>query len=180
MKGPIVTQKNKQENRQLQNKDLAGEHKLGDVGQLLLAFIFTVIWIADTFIFKYTTQLNEYIPNNIRLPAAILFLSASACMAIKGLSVVFGKNKKHTKVIRKNIFSIIRHPIYMSEILLYFGLLLLSISLAALLIWVLTIIFLHYIAKYEEILCIERYGDEYIRYMKDVPMWIPRLWNKGE
>jgi len=78
-------------------------------------------------------------------------------------------------VIRKGVFRVIRHPIYMSEILLYLGLLFFSTSLAAVGVWIIGIAFFHYISRHEEELLLERFGDEYRQYMKDVPMYIPRL-----
>jgi len=167
-----------QTERQLRRNDLAGEYKYGDAGQLMIACSFAIIWISDTFIFGYTTFLNQIVPNTIRLPLGIIFLLISGYMAKKGMSIVFGKQREHPDVIRENIFGVIRHPIYMSEIILYFSLLLLSLSLAAALIWIIAIIFLHLIARYEEKLCIKHYGEAYIRYMLDVPMWIPRFWKK--
>jgi len=161
-----------------QRDDLAGEHKYGDAGQLAIAFIFVIIWLCDTFILQYTTFLNKNLPNSIRLPLGIMFLSLSAFLASKGLSIVFGEKRQYPSVIRNSVFGVIRHPIYLSEILLYFGLLMLSLSLAATFILGIAILFLHYIAKYEEKLCLGRYGDEYRRYMRDVPMWIPRFWKR--
>jgi protein-S-isoprenylcysteine O-methyltransferase Ste14 len=163
-----------------QRSDLAGEHKYGDAGQLAIAFIFVITWICDTFILHYTTFLNKNIPNSIRFSLGIVFLSLSAFLATKGLSIVFGEKRQNPGVIRKSAFGIIRHPIYLSEILLYLGLLMLSLSLAAALILGIAILFLHYIAKYEETLCLMRYGEEYKRYMRDVPMLVPRFWKRQE
>ena len=169
---------NEQKDQTHQRSDLAGEHKYGDAGQFAIAFVFVMIWICDSFIFQYTTFLNRSIPNSIRLPLGIVFLTVSAFLAGKGLSIVFGETRENPGVIRKSVFGVIRHPIYLSEILLYLGLLMLSLSLAAALIWVIAILFLHYIATYEEMLCLARYGDEYSRYMRDVPMWVPRIWKR--
>jgi protein-S-isoprenylcysteine O-methyltransferase Ste14 len=156
--------------------DLAGEHKYGDAGQIVIALVFALVWIFDTFIFKYTTFLNQVISNNIRLPLGIFCLFISAFLAIKGLSIVFGEKRENPTVIRKSVFGVIRHPIYLSEIILYLGLLMISLSLAAALICLIALLFLHYIAKVEEKICLERYGEEYSHYMQDVPMWIPRIW----
>ncbi len=78
-------------------------------------------------------------------------------------------------MIRKSVFSVVRHPAYLSEIPLYLGLLMLSISLAAAVVWVVAIGFLHYISRYEERLLLERVGKEYELYMREVPICIPRL-----
>lgn len=69
----------------------------------------------------------------------------------------------------------VRHPIYNSEILFYLGLLLIRTSLAAAAVWIIAIGFLHYISKYEEKLLLARFGDDYKQYMKDVPMYFPKL-----
>ena len=159
--------------------DLAGEHKFGDVGQITIAFLFGVTWIGDSFMLNYTTFLNQYVSNFVRIPIAIVFFSISFFLASMGLSTVFGKKRKDPGVIRRNVFGVVRHPIYLSEILLYLGFLMLSISLTATLVLGFAIMFLHYIAKYEERLLLGHFGEEYSSYMRDVPMWIPRMW-KGK
>ncbi|MCD6566812.1 MAG: isoprenylcysteine carboxylmethyltransferase family protein [Bacteroidales bacterium] len=157
------------------HKDLTGEYFAGDAGQIILALLFTAIWIADSFFLEYSTFLNQYIPLAVRIPIGLVFLIISAYLSIKGHLIVFGKNRENTGVIRENVFNIVRHPIYLSEILLYFGLLILNISIAAAIVWIIGVAFLHYISRYEESLLLARFGKEYEQYIKEVPMWIPRL-----
>jgi protein-S-isoprenylcysteine O-methyltransferase Ste14 len=76
------------------------------------------------------------------------------------------------------VFNYVRHPIYLGEILFYLGLLMLSMSLAAFLVWLMTIGFLHYISRHEERLLLARFGTDYEQYMRAVPMWIPQLKKK--
>ncbi len=173
-----MAHKHTQNKTHQQRDDLTGEYFAGDAGQIILALLFAAIWIADSFFLEYTTFLNQYIPLAIRIPIGLVFLIISGYLSIKGHSIVFGKNRENTGVIRENVFNIVRHPIYLSEILLYFGLLILNISLAAAVVWVFGILFLHYISKYEESLLLARFGKEYEQYMKEVPMWIPRLRKK--
>jgi protein-S-isoprenylcysteine O-methyltransferase Ste14 len=161
-----------------QRDDLTGEHKLGDAGQIILIIIFMVTWISDTFYFKYSIFLNQYVSLVIRIPLAIMIMLFAVYLVRKGLSIVFGEERKTPRVIRKGVFNMVRHPIYFSEILFYLGFLLLSISLIAAFIWFITIGFLHYISRHEEKLLFQRFGDEYARYCQDVPMWIPRLIKK--
>jgi len=54
----------------------------------------------------------------------------------------------------------------------------LSISLAAAVVWIIAIGFLNYISRYEERLLLARFGQEYKEYIREVPMWIPRLRKK--
>jgi protein-S-isoprenylcysteine O-methyltransferase Ste14 len=165
--------------RRQDRDDLAGEHKYSDAGQVAIAVLFGIVWVADTFMLEYTTFLNQSVPNSIRAPIGFMFVAASAFLARKGLSIVFDEKRENPGVIRKSVFGVVRHPIYLSEIVLYLGLLMFSLSLAAAAILFMSMFFFHYIAKQEEMLCLKRYGDEYRQYMHDVPMWIPRLWKKG-
>ena len=170
-----MAQHHTQREAQPQRSDLTGEHAVGDAGQMVLACLFAGIWITDTFYLKFTTFLNHYVPLGIRIPFGVVLLVLSGYLAITGLSIVFGEKRENPCVIRKSVFNVVRHPIYLSELLLYLGFLLLSISLAALFVWVIAFLFLHYISRHEERLLLARFGEEYEQYMREVPMWIPRL-----
>jgi len=163
---------------QKQREDLTGEHAVGDAGQLVLACLFAATWILDAFFLKYTTFLNHSIPPGIRIPFGVVLLFLSGYLAKKGMSIVFGEKRENPGVIRKSVFNVVRHPIYLSEILLYLGFLMLSISLAAVFVWVIAILFLYFISRYEERMLLARFGQDYERYIQEVPMFIPRLWKK--
>ena len=160
-------------------EDLATEHHVGDMGQLVLFIAFIVVWITDAFVFKYSTLLNDCIPFfAVRLWLGIIVLIVSVYMAWNGMVLVFGTVREKPNIIRKGVFGWVRHPIYISEILLYLGLLIFNISLSTAGVWVIGIVFLHYISRYEEKMLLERFGDDYRKYMKDVPMYFPRLFRK--
>jgi protein-S-isoprenylcysteine O-methyltransferase Ste14 len=158
-------------------KDLIGEHKIGDAGQMIFAVLFFVVWITDTFILEYSVFLNEIIPNSVRLPVALAILILSAYLSISGLTIIFGEVREKPEVVRKGVFGIVRHPIYLSEILVYIGLLFVSLSIASAIICVMAIIFLYFISRYEEKILLEHFGEDYKLYMQDVPMWIPKIFS---
>jgi len=155
--------------------DLAGEHGKGDAGQIIFALLFLGIWIADSFFLKYTTQLNDIVPALVRKPLGVLILCLSAYCAWSGLRIVFGEVRETPSVIRKGVFGVVRHPIYLSEVLLYSGLFMLSMSLAAGAILLGITAFLYRLSRYEEGLLLKRFGDDYRSYARDVGMWVPRL-----
>jgi protein-S-isoprenylcysteine O-methyltransferase Ste14 len=157
---------------------LAGEHPAGDAGQAILALLFVVIWVLDTFFLHYTTGFNGSVPLGIRVPLGVALLVVSGYLVRSGLSIAFGERRETPGVIREGVFNIVRHPIYLSEIVLYLGCLMLSLSLAAASVLFVATVFLHYISRHEEKLLLARFGEEYARYMRDVPMWIPRLRKK--
>jgi len=158
--------------------DLTGEHGFGDAGQAICALLFFVVWAGDSFFLRYTTQLNEIVPSVVRKPIGIVILCLSAYCALSGLRIVFSEVRDTPSVIRKGVFGLVRHPIYFSEVLLYLGLFLLHMSLAAGLVGIGAAVFLHYLSRYEERLLLKRFGDDYQSYMHDVGMWIPRLRRK--
>jgi len=160
---------------QKEREDLAGENKLGDMGQLILFFVFLVIWIMDTFFLRYSVLATGQIIKFISIPIAIMILCVAGYLAKTGLEIVFGQVRDKPRVIREGVFSLVRHPIYLGAILLYLGLLVFSFSIISVIIWMIIITFYYFISKYEERLLIEKYGKDYEEYMEDVPMLIPRL-----
>jgi protein-S-isoprenylcysteine O-methyltransferase Ste14 len=95
------------------------------------------------------------------------------------LRIVFGEVRETPSVIRKGVFGVVRHPIYLSEVLLYSGLFMLNMSLAAGAILPGITAFLYYLSRYEEGLLLKHFGDDYRSYARDVGMWVPRLRRKG-
>ena len=73
-------------------------------------------------------------------------------------------------------FRYVRNPLYLGNILLWTG-----FSLAARLLWLTPIVVLllcfeyHAIVRWEEQLLAARIGEPYVRYMSDVPRWLPSL-----
>ncbi len=170
--------KTRHEKRWGERNDLTGEHTFGDVGQLLVAIVFFGVWITDSFFLNYTTQLNQLVSGWIRNPFGIVILILSGYCARTGLRIVFDEVRETPSVIRKGIFGVVRHPIYLSEVLLYFGMFLLSMSLASLLVMITATIFLYFLCRHEEKLLLKRFGKDYEDYMQEVGMWFPRLKKK--
>lgn len=160
--------------------DLTGEHRFGDTGQLIIFIVFLAVWISDGFFLHYTTILDKYIPLAAHIAAGTILLLVALVLARYGLNMVFGQVREKSGVIRQGVFGIVRHPIYLSEMLLYLSLLVFRTSLAALMIWIIAVWFLHYLSRFEEKLLLERFGDEYRQYLKEVPMYFPKIMRRKE
>jgi len=154
-------------------KDLTGEHKIGDAGQLILFIIFFIIWIIDCFFFDFSTKYFQDISLIIRLPIAITVFVIAGYLAKTGLRIVFDEVREKPEVINTGVFSLLRHPIYLASILLYLAFLIFKLSLASFIMWIVIILFYHFIARYEEKLLLEQFGSDYENYKHSVPMWIP-------
>ena len=161
--------------RHRQRSDLLAEHPWGDTGQIVLAILFLVVWIGDTFFLHYTTFINAQAPFGLRVSVGTVNLLAALYLARTSHRLAFKQLGETPRVIREGVFGIVRHPMYLSEILLYLGLLLFSLSLAAACVWGLAIGFLHFIARYEEHQLLAHFGEDYREYMQEVPMWLPSI-----
>lgn len=85
------------------------------------------------------------------------------------------------KLIKNGPFGIIRHPLYVSYILILAGLSLILLSYWLLIPTLFIIIGIYPTAKAEENNLIEQFGEEYIEYKKNVGMFFPKLkkgWRK--
>ncbi|KPK87696.1 MAG: hypothetical protein AMS27_01660 [Bacteroides sp. SM23_62_1] len=153
--------------------DLAGEYKYGDAGQLILAVIFLIVWVLDSFIFTYSTFLNENLKWYVQVIPGMIILAIAGYLARAGLKMVFGEIREKPEVITKGVFSIVRHPVYLGSILTYLGMIVLTLSLFSVIIWIIAIVFYYYISRHEEKLLIAKFGKEYEDYMKKVPMLFP-------
>jgi protein-S-isoprenylcysteine O-methyltransferase Ste14 len=157
------------------HSNLTGEHQFGHTGQLIIAVVFALMWLLDTFVFKSTIFLNDYIPNIIRIIIGIACLILSGYLVKSSHDAIFGEAQETAGVIQKGPYKIIRHPMYLSEILLYLGLLSFSISIAGVVVWIIAVGFFYYICRYEEQLLLQRFDKDYRKYLAEVPMWIPRI-----
>ena len=157
-------------------EDLAGEHLIADRGQLIFALAFLAAWLIDSFLLRWTTFLNGMVSLWIRLPLAAVLFGVAVWMVKSGMSAVFGREGVDDRVVREGAFAHLRHPIYFGELLVYIGCLMLSLSLMGGVVALGAAGFLWWLCHYEERLLVERYGDAYRAYQREVPMWIPRPW----
>lgn len=155
--------------------NLTGEYRWGDMGQLVLLFLFLGIWITDSFVFHYSTFLEEVISNYIRVPVAGLILIAGWLLARGGMKAVFGTVREKPVVIITGVFRIVRHPIYTGALLFYLGAVCFTLSIASACFWLIILLFYVLISRYEERILTEAFGEEYTAYKKKTGMLFPKL-----
>ena len=154
-------------------KDLAGEYRWGDIGQIIFLIIFIVGIVADLFLLKYSDSWQDLFHWYFRILIFIPLLFIAGYFAQRAHKKIFEEERKELMVIKTDVYGIIRHPMYFGSILTYFCFIILSLSIIALVIFVIVVIFYYYLCRYEEKLIIERLGNEYLDYIKKVPMLIP-------
>ncbi len=154
-------------------EDILGEHKYGDIGQLIFLVLFFVLWGIDSFYLKFSTILTDYIPIYVSAPIGVIFIILAFYISFKGLRQIFRDVRESPEVIRDGIFRYTRHPVYFGVILLYLGLSIITLSLVSLGLLVIIVFFYDFIASYEEKLLTEYFDKDYEQYKEDVSKWVP-------
>ena len=150
-----------------------GEHPYGDLGQIILLLAFLVIWILDSFVFKFSIILGPHIPIYIRLIVAGLLLLLAIYLLRTGHRAISEEILSTPRLLTDGAFSRVRHPLYLAALLFYLILIFISLSLISLGIFAGIFIFYNYIAVYEENFLEQKFGQDYRDYKKNVPRWIP-------
>jgi len=156
-------------------KDLVGEYRWGDTGQIILLIVFIIGLVLDLFLLRLSDSWQDVVPWYFRIVVFIPLLFVAGYFAQRAHQKVFKEERKEIMIIETDVFAIIRHPMYFGSILIFLGFVILSLSMVALVIFVVIVVFYYYLCRYEEQLLLEKLGDKYKNYMKKVPMFIPRL-----
>ena len=160
-------------------KDLAGEHRWGDSGQLIFLFIFIAGVVLDIFFIQLAFSIQTFVPWYIRIPIFVALFLISGYFSWAGLKKVFHEERTTLQVIDTGVFGIIRHPIYFGTLLMYLSFIILTLSLIGFIIWCVIFVFYYCLCKYEEQFLIQKLGTKYKQYMKRVPMLLPKLRKKS-
>jgi len=106
-------------------------------------------------------------------------LPASNIIILTGLLlIVFGWRKifrAEGKLVTTGIYGHVRHPQYLGFLLLTLGMNILWVTVSTLLLWPILAFMYYRLAKQEEKELEEKFGEEYLKYKRRVPMLIPRV-----
>ena len=89
--------------------------------------------------------------------------------------VPLSKTTEGQELVTEGIYSRVRHPFYLSVLILFLGVSIISWNLYGLLFIILTMIGLIIRIRKEEIELIAKFGEEYKKYKKETPMIIPKI-----
>lgn len=90
---------------------------------------------------------------------------------VAGVCISWAKTPEK-KPVTKGVYKYSRNPMYISFIFAYIGIGLATISWVFLMLTVVYIVITIIFVDYEEKFCIDKFGDDYKKYMKSTPRWI--------
>jgi len=148
-------------------KFIGEEHPDSDRVQLILLAALVVVWLVDSFLLKWGTITQ--VPLFARLGNSVAFIGFGAYLVQKSHKLVIEADEPG--LVDWGVYSISRHPMYLGSMLFELGIATSTLSVPALLVWV--VIFLEYnrFAAFEEESLLEVMGDEYKQYQSKVRRW---------
>ena len=146
---------------------LGEEHPQSDRAQVIMLLILLVVWIIDSFLLKW--YIITEVPLLIRLGASVVFAIVGVYLVQQSHKLVL--ESKEPKLVYWGVYSITRHPMYLGIMLSELGIIVTTLSILALLVWVIIFILYNQFAAYEENSLIEVLGDEYKSYQDKVKRW---------
>ncbi|MFX1536748.1 MAG: methyltransferase family protein [Promethearchaeota archaeon] len=152
--------------------DLAATYPKTDLVQVLSFLGFIVVIIADLAFLTIFSPIHDLIPWYIRLIIAAPILIGAGLVSKKGINIVYGNIRDPPCVIESGPFRFSRHPMYLGALLFYLGIIILTFSVIGTIYYVGVIGLYNYLARYEEMHLIQKFGQEYKSYMKKVSRWL--------
>ena len=152
--------------------------------RLLFNFIAIVTLLPGIIPFRMMTQVSS-----VEMDQPIwLFYLGMAYAAIGGVIVLIalknydllefsglGKAKPNETLQRNGLNKFVRHPLYTGTFLLVWGIYLATMEANFLIIACVTTIYIYIGTKLEERKLVEQFGENYLKYKKEVPMFFPRI-----
>ena len=155
--------------------DLAGEHPLGDTLQLIILIIFVTSITVDYLFFHTYRVFTGNIPIIARLLVGVFLIAFGGWLALRGIQIVFRDLRPEPVMLTGGMFSKVRHPVYLGAMLIYVGVLCLTLTIIGAVVFIFVMLLYHWLAKHEEELMLDIFGEEYRDYIRRVPMWIPKI-----
>lgn len=92
-----------------------------------------------------------------------------------GFGKIYWSKVKGTGNVESGLYGIIRHPQYIALAILGLGCIIYWSRFVAYAMYVTMLFFYYFLAKSEERLCLQRFGDPYRRYLESTGMFLPRF-----
>ncbi len=113
----------------------------------------------------------------VNIGGSLLLLAPAVYIGIKAvteLGLKVSETHRPDKLVTTGLYGVVRHPQYLAGILGHFGVSLLLSSRDSLLATPVVLIVVYILCWKEERELVKEFGRQYVKYQKEVPMFIPR------
>ena len=159
------------------------EHPHCHLIQFLCLVAFFFVWILETFVITSSVCVFPPIPLPIRLFIFSFLICLSFAISRSLHNLVLADNTKNEKnghkhhppdqIIDFGVMAYVRHPLYLAMLLFYLAFVILTMSTISFLIWIIIVFIHNKMASFEENQLLKMFNDQYSKYQKTVPKWLP-------
>jgi protein-S-isoprenylcysteine O-methyltransferase Ste14 len=100
-----------------------------------------------------------------------IFFIVSSFVSLKRIGRPTSGLEDTTIMIRRGIFRILRHPLYLGLSLITIGFLFAYQAIALIIIGIIAIILFYIASKVEDSYNVKKFGSRYAEYIKNIPLW---------
>lgn len=133
---------------------------------ILLIIAYLIPWFLDNSVYMKELWYTGWI---IWIIGLVLLFLPMFVFRSKGKVMKESDWTKTTFLVDTGIYSVIRHPLYLGWILMYFAIILWNQHYLIMIIGIAGAICVYQISRQEDQLLIKKFGDDYLNYMKKVP-----------
>lgn len=143
----------------------------------MFGFPLTIYFISSYFgRFSFQNEFLSYM-NSTGMPIGLVITGFGFLLVVAGWRPIY---RSKEDLVTKGVYSYVRHPQYLGFLLLTLGWLIHWPTIPTAIMWPLLVAMYYKLAKKEEKEMEERFGDRYLFYKEQVPMFLPRILGKSK
>lgn len=161
---------------QEKEKKSAREREMPRTDELMgiIPIVFAVVTFIDI-AFLLGDIIARCVPWWIRFPCGGFIMVVAIYLIFTSHKILFSNGHEPPQSLtRKGILNRTRNPMYLGILLVFAAITIITFSVLGLIVFLVYIPIINKMATYEENILEGMFGDEFQRYKKDVPKWIPR------
>ncbi len=143
----------------------------------MFGFPLTIYFISSYFgRISFQNEFLSYM-NSAGMPIGLVITGFGLLLVVAGWRPIY---KSKEELVTKGIYNYIRHPQYLGFLLVTLGWLIHWPTVPTAVMWPILVAMYYKLAKREEKEMEERFGDRYLLYKENVPMFIPMVSSKNK
>ncbi len=143
----------------------------------MFGFPLTIYFISSYFgRISFQNDFLSYM-NSTGMPIGLIVTGFGLLLVIAGWRPIY---RAKAELVTKGVYRYVRHPQYLGLLLVTLGWLIHWPTIPTLLMWPILAVMYYRLAKQEEKEMEEGFGDRYLLYKENVPMFIPRMSAKSK
>ncbi len=143
----------------------------------MFGFPLTIYFISSYFgRISFQNDFLSYM-NSTGMPIGLIITGFGLLLVVAGWRPIY---RAKEELVTKGVYHYVRHPQYVGLLLVTLGWLIHWPTIPTLVMWPILVVMYYRLAKQEEKEMEERFGERYLLYKENVPMFIPRVSNKSK